>query len=115
MKSLAARLKRQATKRALAIKLNAMSDNDVANAIRAQKDGFLSSQAWKDMRLLAIERYGLLCLRCGRENSRLFPINIDHIKPRKFYPELALEIDNLQPLCGPCNKLKGNKTIDYRK
>ena len=37
------------------------------------------------------------------------PCNIDHIKPRKFFPELALDILNLQLLCAKCNKRKGNK------
>lgn len=91
-----------------------MSDNDVAVAIKKSSNGFLRSQAWRDLRLLAIQRYGLICMCCGRENSRRFPINVDHVKPRKHFPELALDIENLQVLCGPCNKRKGNKTIDYR-
>ena len=42
-------------------------------------------------------------------------INVDHIKPRKFFPELALDFDNLQILCGRCNKAKGNRHhTDYR-
>jgi 5-methylcytosine-specific restriction endonuclease McrA len=115
MKTAAAILKRKAQKQALHIKLSAMSNNELAVALRTQNDGFLASSAWKELRLLAIQRYGLVCLCCGRDNSRRFPINIDHIKPRKFFPELALDIDNLQPLCGPCNKRKSNQTIDYRK
>jgi len=114
MKRSTAILKHKAKKRSLVIKLAGMSDNELAAAIRTRADGFLASQAWKDLRLMAIERYGLVCLCCGRDNSRRFPINIDHIKPRKFFPELALDIENLQPLCGPCNKRKGNQTIDYR-
>jgi 5-methylcytosine-specific restriction endonuclease McrA len=108
------KLKRKASRLSLVAKMNVMSDNEVAAALRTASDGFLASQAWKDLRVLAIKRYGLSCLCCGRDNSRRFPINIDHIKPRKFFPELALDIENLQPLCGPCNKRKGNQTIDYR-
>ena len=106
--------KRKAQKLSLKLKMSTMSDNEVALAIRKSSDGFLESKEWKDLRLIALEKYGLVCMCCGRDNSRKFPINVDHVKPRKFFPELALDITNLQVLCGPCNKRKGNKTIDYR-
>jgi 5-methylcytosine-specific restriction endonuclease McrA len=114
MKTNIAKLKRKANKISLSVKLDGMSANEVASYIRLSSDGFLFSAEWKALRLLAIEKYGLTCLCCGRDNSSRYPTNIDHIKPRKYFPELALDIDNLQPLCGPCNKRKGNKSISYR-
>lgn len=110
----AKQLLRRAKKKSLVIKLSVMSDNDVSVLIRKSTDMFLYSPEWAELRVLAREKYGLVCACCGRENSKRFPINMDHVKPRKFYPELALDINNLQPLCGPCNKRKGNQTIDYR-
>jgi len=104
-------LKRRAANLAYAAKMSRLSDNEVAAALRKTNDGFLYSQEWKQLRLLAIKQYGLICVYCGKENSRKFPINIDHIKPRKLFPELALDINNLQPLCGLCNKRKGNRVI----
>jgi 5-methylcytosine-specific restriction endonuclease McrA len=48
------------------------------------------------------------CLRCGGEG----PLTIDHVIPiSKGGPNT---IDNLQPLCGPCNSSKNDNTIDYR-
>lgn len=42
-------------------------------------------------------------------------LNVDHVKPRKFYPELALDLDNLQVLCALCNHGKGNSdATDWR-
>lgn len=108
-------LKRRAQRLSWALKASAMTDNEVADALRKTADPFLRTDAWMKLRKLALEKYGLVCCKCGRENSRKFPINMDHIKPRKFFPELALDINNLQPLCGPCNKAKGNKHYtDYR-
>ena len=34
-------------------------------------------------------------------------LHVDHIKPRHRHPELSLDIDNLQLLCGVCNQGKG--------
>lgn len=42
-------------------------------------------------------------------------MNVDHIKPRKLFPELALDPDNLQVLCHECNHGKGNWDMtDFR-
>ena len=113
---LAKRLKKKAMLVSWGVRASSMSDQEVAEELRKTADPFLYSKEWRDLRKLAIEKYGLVCSKCGQENSRRFPINIDHIKPRRYFPELALEISNLQPLCGPCNKAKGNKhQTDYRR
>ncbi len=51
------------------------------------------------------------CLCCGENNSRL--LQIDHIKPRYYGGDDSL--DNLQTLCGTCNRIKGTREIDFRK
>jgi HNH endonuclease len=92
------------------------SDNELAGLLFYQTNDFLFSEEWRALRLAALDRYGTDCAKCSRPNSLKFPVNVDHIKPRKFFPHLALDIENLQPLCHPCNKEKGNKdAIDYRK
>jgi 5-methylcytosine-specific restriction endonuclease McrA len=114
--NLSKKLKRRAMKLAWALRASTMTDNQVADELRKTSDPFLYSEAWRKLRREAVDKYGLVCCKCGRENSRQFPINMDHIKPRKYFPELSLDISNLQPLCGPCNKAKGNKhQKDYRK
>jgi 5-methylcytosine-specific restriction endonuclease McrA len=102
------RLEKKSKRTSLKLKMSGMSDNEIASRIKKSSDGFLRSKEWKELRLKALSVYGMSCFKCGRENSKRFPINVDHIKPRKFFPELSLEITNLQPLCGPCNKNKGN-------
>ena len=73
----------------------------------ANKEDFLDSYEWRKLRMQAIKKYGNKCMCCGSEPPDVV-INVDHIKPRKKYPELALDINNLQILCNPCNHGKGN-------
>ena len=71
-------------------------------------DEFLMSFEWAAMRTMAFKQYGTACQCCGASPKTGAVLNVDHIKPRKLFPELALDIKNLQVLCGPCNKGKGN-------
>ena len=53
---------------------------------------------------------------CGRTPDDGFVMNVDHIKPRKHFPELALDINNTQVLCNICNHGKGNwDDTDWRE
>lgn len=75
-------------------------------------DGFYNSKGWKNMRDHVLEVYGRKCMKCKRTDVVM---NVDHIKPRRDYPHLELEFDNLQVLCERCNKHKSNHYIhDYR-
>jgi len=58
------------------------------------------------MRVLV--RYGAVCQCCGASAKDGLRIHVDHIKPRRDFPELALVEDNLQVLCAVCNHGKGN-------
>jgi hypothetical protein len=67
---------------------------------------------WPLLRNNVLKTYGRICMRCGSKDN----IHVDHIKPRSLYPELKLDFDNMQVLCGSCNCSKGNRRIvDYRK
>ena len=50
-------------------------------------------------------------LRARGKNSK---IHADHIKPKIFFPELALKASNIQTLCKQCNFKKSTNVIDYR-
>jgi 5-methylcytosine-specific restriction endonuclease McrA len=76
---------------------------------------FLESFAWRQMRMRVIRHYGPRCMCCGATPQTGATMNVDHIKPRKTHPHLALEFDNLQVLCHECNHGKGNwDTTDWR-
>lgn len=69
---------------------------------------FLSSYAWRAVRMQALKTHGAVCMCCGDNPKNGAVMNVDHIKPRRTHPELALKLDNLQILCGACNHGKGN-------
>lgn len=72
-------------------------------------DDFLASYAWRKLRMEVLVERGPTCEACGANAQRdRVKMNIDHIKPRRKYPELALEKSNLQVLCDACNHGKGN-------
>jgi len=82
----------------------------------ANSSDFLQSKAWKRLRLEAFKAYGNTCQCCGASPSSGASLNVDHIKPRRLYPELALDIKNLQILCSDCNEGKGNWDMsDWRE
>lgn len=69
---------------------------------------FLSSFAWRQLRMQVLQKYGRTCMCCGASPATGAVMHVDHIKPRKLFPHLALDADNLQVLCHECNHGKGN-------
>ena len=67
-------------------------------------DGFYNSNEWRQLRYLAIMKYGRRCMSCG---LTIKEVHVDHIKPRSKYPKLSLCLSNLQILCKDCNLGKG--------
>ena len=75
---------------------------------------FLQSAEWKELRYRAIKRFGGKCLACGR-SGKDYVLNVDHIRPRRRHPQLALDLGNLQVLCADCNRGKGHRdATDWR-
>jgi 5-methylcytosine-specific restriction endonuclease McrA len=83
---------------------------------------FLRSDQWTRLRYDAREHNRRIhgrncCAACGQRggaNGR--KLNVDHIYPRKHFPQLALILENLQVLCADCNKGKGNRyATDWRE
>jgi hypothetical protein len=70
---------------------------------------FLDSYEWRKLRMVVLKKRGRRCACCGAspDDGRTV-VNVDHIKPRRLYPELALDESNLQVLCAQCNHGKGN-------
>ena len=73
---------------------------------------FLKSSEWAKVRMKVLRTYGARCQCCGATAKDGVKICVDHIKPRQFFPALALDEDNLQVLCDLCNLGKGNVHIE---
>lgn len=72
---------------------------------RTKEKRFYVSKAWRELRIAVIvinrKQYGKpTCVLC---NATSCEMHVDHIKPRSKYPELELDLDNLQLLCKECN------------
>jgi 5-methylcytosine-specific restriction endonuclease McrA len=70
-------------------------------------DVFYASREWRRVRLKALEIHGSRCLCCGASPETGSVLHVDHVRPRSRYPDLSLDIDNLQVLCEACNIGKG--------
>jgi hypothetical protein len=80
--------------------------------IRKPDESFYGSDGWIILRNKIRKIYGFQCMKCGLEDNTNC---VDHIFPRSKYPQLELDINNMQMLCGICNIVKGNRnTKDYR-
>jgi len=84
--------------------------------VKPQGESFLLSYEWRVTRMKVLVRDGARCACCGSTAKDGVRMNVDHIKPRKTHPELALNMSNLQVLCEVCNHGKSNwDTTDWRK
>lgn len=92
-----------------------MEEIEKAN-LRAQtkkNKNFYQSKAWLSLRYRAFILYGKKCFCCEATQGEM---HVDHIKPRSKFPELELNIENLQILCRACNLGKDNKDeTDWRQ
>ena len=90
-------------------------DADLKKLIRNARSEFFLSREWQDLRYRVLRANNGRCELCGRSKKDDVSLHVDHIKPRSRFPELALEITNLQVLCEDCNMGKGNRcTRDWR-
>jgi 5-methylcytosine-specific restriction endonuclease McrA len=62
-------------------------------------NGFYDTPAWKAARRAALKRDGYRCVVCGRDIRGVGQSRVDHIKPLRIHPELALSLANLRSLC----------------
>ena len=87
-----------------------------ASQVKASSKDFLLTYEWRRLRMEVLKKYGAKCQCCGATPETGAIIHVDHIKPRLLFPQLALDINNLQVLCHECNHGKGNWDMtDWRQ
>lgn len=92
-----------------------LAKGDNWSSKRIASDDFLRSYEWRKVRMEVLTKYGAKCQCCGASPPNVV-INVDHIKPRRLFPHLALDVNNLQVLCEDCNHGKGNwDQTDWRQ
>lgn len=93
-----------------------------------QKRKFYDSREWKRTREQVKERDNYECQECKHNGSVTIDLNefsenakrkkialvVDHIKELEDYPELALEMDNLETLCVKCHNIKHDRAFEVK-
>lgn len=69
---------------------------------------FYRTRPWRELRYKALVRCGRRCMCCGAKPTDGIILHVDHVKPRSKFPDLELDINNLQILCEDCNLGKSN-------
>jgi len=86
------------------------------SGVSVASNAFLETYEWRRVRMMALKKHGPVCMCCGASPATGAVMNVDHIKPRKLFPQLALDVNNLQVLCHECNHGKGNWDMtDWRQ
>lgn len=81
---------------------------------KGMKSEFYSTREWRELRWKVVSNSNGCCKVCGRNNKdHGVVIHVDHIKPRSKFPELELELSNMQILCADCNLGKGALIQDF--
>jgi len=63
------------------------------------RDRFYNSPQWLTLRRACLKRDHYRCVVCNISVAGKGQARVDHIKPRKQSPELALDLANLRTLC----------------
>lgn len=87
----------------------------IDTSTKATRHVFYNSPEWKELRLEAIARDNDECQWCKAEGKvTKTNLEVDHIKELEFYPEFAMDIDNLRTLCKDCHN-KRHRRFNYKK
>lgn len=75
-------------------------------AVRPPRARHYSPAEWAEARRDTFATHGRVCWRCAG-----YAAQVDHVKPKSLFPELALVRSNLRPICWPCNRAKNNRLL----
>lgn len=70
----------------------------------AESIAFYHSSAWRRIRKKALQRDNYICQLRLSAKCTTIATEVHHKKPRKDYPDLALDLDNLVSCCWFCHE-----------
>lgn len=68
-----------------------------------KEERFYHTTAWRKTRKIALRRDNFECQECKRQGGFSKANTVHHIEHLKDRPDLALDLDNLESLCGACH------------
>ncbi len=74
--------------------------------MRKRVDPFYKSAAWFKVRGQALRRDGYRCVNCGVSVRGKGMARVDHILPRKKFPDQALHLPNVRVICIKCDNAR---------
>lgn len=92
-----------------------LQQEQLLDAINLPSDLFYKCKRWKEFRFRMLQELGNRCMACGASPSDGVAIQVDHIKPRWIFPELAFNPKNIQILCRACNFGKGLSRTNVKR
>lgn len=78
--------------------------------VKLKDRGWYGKGSWKRARMQALNRDHWLCQECLRQGRVRTAKEVHHLKPLELYPELGLELDNLESLCRECHEATKDKS-----
>ena len=87
--------------------LDEMFESDFDKYVRIMKqkkklpDNFYNSKEWALARIKVLKRDNYKCVHCGKLAN-----HIDHLNSAYYFPELALNMENLISSCEKCHKFE---------
>jgi 5-methylcytosine-specific restriction enzyme A len=75
---------------------------------KQKKDNFYNNQPWRKLRKRKLIN-DPLCEQCKQEGRTTAANTVDHIRPRRWWPDLELEYSNLRSNCTKCHNRKSAK------
>ncbi len=70
----------------------------------AESIAFYHSSAWRRVRKMALQRDKYICQLRLSQKCTTIATEVHHKKPRKQFPDLALDLDNLVSCCWFCHE-----------
>lgn len=85
----------------------------ISSSFRGEKNHNWKGGSWGLRKEWVKTRDDYTCQICGLRDLEI--MEVDHIKERSNFPELALELNNLLTLCPNCHRRKTNRFLKSRK